>query len=295
MANLAPEAALEWAATVLGSGQLAVVRGLRAGGSPWLVAAPGTTAVLRAGQAGEERWFATAAAALRLAASAGLPVPRVLGTDTGAAVGVPLLLTEYLPGVSQIPRDGEDSRLRRLGEIAARIHATGCEPSDLLPLRDRPIGSVDFARLRREQGASPVLREAERIGATKLCGERTGFAHGDLWLGNILWDGGTISGILDWDMAGVGPAGVDIGSLRCDAALYYGAAGADEILAGWEEQAGRAAGNVAYWDMVAALSTPPDMGYFAEAIAGQGRPDLDPEVLIERRDAFLRRALDRLG
>jgi hypothetical protein len=51
---------------------------------------------------------------------------------------------------------------------------------------------------------------------------------------------------------------------------------------------------VAHWDVVAALSTPPDMGWFPGAIAGQGRPDLTRELLLRRRDAFLRAALDRL-
>jgi hypothetical protein len=45
---------------------------------------------------------------------------------------------------------------------------------------------------------------------------------------------------------------------------------------------------------VAALSTPPDMGWFPGAIAGQGRPDLTRDVLVRRRDAFLRDALGRL-
>jgi hypothetical protein len=39
---------------------------------------------------------------------------------------------------------------------------------------------------------------------------------------------------------------------------------------------GRPAEDVAYWDAVAALSTPPDMGWFAKAIADQGRRDLTP-------------------
>jgi hypothetical protein len=36
------------------------------------------------------------------------------------------------------------------------------------------------------------------------------------------------------------------------------------------------------------------MGWFVGAIAGQGRPDLTRELLVGRRDAFLRAALDRL-
>jgi hypothetical protein len=36
------------------------------------------------------------------------------------------------------------------------------------------------------------------------------------------------------------------------------------------------------------------MDWFAGAIAGQGRTDLTREVLVERRDSFLRDALRRL-
>jgi len=42
------------------------------------------------------------------------------------------------------------------------------------------------------------------------------------------------------------------------------------------------------------LATPPDLGWFPAAIAGQGRPDLDRALLRERRDCFLREALEHL-
>jgi hypothetical protein len=37
------------------------------------------------------------------------------------------------------------------------------------------------------------------------------------------------------------------------------------------------------------------MDWFVGAIAGQGRPDLTREILVERRDDFLRDALRRLS
>lgn len=107
-------------------------------------------------------------------------------------------------------------------------------------------------------------------------------------------EGDALAGLVDWDCAGAGPPGVDLGSLRCDAAVCFGVEAAADVQAGWEEEAGRPAAEVAHWDVVAALSTPPDMGWFPDAIAGQGRPDLGQDVLVRRRDAFLRDALDRL-
>jgi thiamine kinase-like enzyme len=116
-----------------------------------------------------------------------------------------------------------------------------------------------------------------------------------MWLGNTLWDDdGRLTAVLDWDCAGVGPAGLDLGSLRCDAAWSHGLPAADDILRGWEAEAGRPASDVAYWDTVASLASPPDMGWFPESMASQGRPDLTREVLLERRDAFLTAALSQL-
>jgi hypothetical protein len=34
--------------------------------------------------------------------------------------------------------------------------------------------------------------------------------------------------VLDWDCAGVGPAGIDLGSLRCDAAWCHGIEAAEQ-------------------------------------------------------------------
>jgi hypothetical protein len=52
---------------------------------------------------------------------------------------------------------------------------------------------------------------------------------------------------------------------------------------------------VPYWDAVAALASPPDMGWFPTSMAAQGRPDLTRELMLERRDAFLGAALSQLA
>jgi aminoglycoside phosphotransferase (APT) family kinase protein len=48
---------------------------------------------------------------------------------------------------------------------------------------------------------------------------RTALTHGDLWYGNTLWTGNAdLTAVLDWDAAGIGSPGVDLGSVRLDAA-----------------------------------------------------------------------------
>lgn len=74
--------------------------------------------------------------------------------------------------------------------------------------------------------------------------------QGDLWHGNTLWDGAQLTAILNWDASRIGSPGIDLGSLRCDAALCYGLLAAGDVLSKWEGKAGRPALDVAYWDAV---------------------------------------------
>jgi len=194
-----------------------------------------------------------------------------------------------------IPTEPGPQRLRALGAAASRISSIELTPSPALPVRSRPIEAEDFAGMRREQGAPDLLRAAEAaVAAARPDDNRLGLVHGDLWYGNTLWDGGRLTAVLDWDCAGVGPASIDLGSLRCDAAWCHGVQAAEHILRGWEAEAGRPANDIPYWDAVAALASPPDMGWFPISMAAQGRPELTREVMLERRDAFLNAALRQL-
>lgn len=300
---------LDWAVGVLrpdaGEGEPAVeVRGLRDGGAPWHIcvgrSSDGTTAsgVLRVAEASStpDETDDRERLGMQLARRAGIPVPRVLGAHR--AGDFVLLLVEHVEGSSALPPRPDQQRLRALGAVSARIHAqVDIDAAELahLPPVEHPIPLVDFAALRAKAQPEPLLLQAERRLAETAVDDPLGFVHGDLWSGNTLWRGDSLSAVLDWDCCGRGAAGVDLGSLRCDAAMCYSGDTPDEVLAGWEAAAGRRADSVAYWDVVAALSTPPDISWFAPAISGMTqRPDLTAAVLRERRDAFLADALHRL-
>ena len=79
-------------------------------------------------------------------------------------------------------------------------------------------------------------------------------------------------------------------------ALQYGQEAPAQVLEGWQRQAGRPAIAVPYWDAVAALTTDtvlqhaPGPGF---AFGDDGKP-LEAAAVTERRDAFLRTALEQL-
>ena len=108
---------------------------------------------------------------------------------------------------------------------------------------------------------TPLLQEAdERVRSHGAPAAASVFLHGDVWAGNMLWEGDRCVALIDWKTAGVGDPGVDLGSLRMQMALQYGEAAPADVLEGWQRQAGREAIAVPYWDAVAALNTPTVMG-----------------------------------
>lgn len=123
----------------------------------------------------------------------------------------------------------------------------------------------------------------------------TVFVHADLWAGNMVWDGDTNVTLIDWKDAGVGQAGVDLGHLRLKMALQYGADAATHVRDGWQQEMNRKPADLPYWDVVAAVHTP------TELTDRNCEPGFDADgnkirytAVTERRDVFLRDALDRL-
>jgi aminoglycoside phosphotransferase (APT) family kinase protein len=296
--------ALSWAAAQVGIGaRVLKAERLRVGAGPWRLridrGGKAIEAVLRVGDTSSHQQLATEAAALAFAEEHELAAPRLLAVDLdGKAAGRPVLLTTVLAGSSRIPAAASPGRLRTVGAAAAMLHAVAATPRPGLPLRTRPLEDVDFAAARRASGSTGLLDLAEeRVGEVPVPAGATVFVHGDLWQGNTLWRGEALVGMVDWDAAGVGHPGIDLGTLRLDAAILFGLPAAAEVLDGWRRATGQAAEAVAYWDVVAALTSPADGEWLAQclgAVHEHGRVDLDAATLTGRRDAFLRVALDQL-
>ncbi len=269
----------------------------RRGESPWLVrlSSSDDEVVVRVGDESSVALLATEAAAVAVIAAADVPGPRLLGVAMGgpATPGVFALVMTRVPGTSRSTVEPSTARLRALGAAVAMVHAAPVPSTAPLPARQRPVEPVDFDALRRCEPARPLLVEAEDVlRGIPMPRHRPVFVHGDFWHGNTMWDDDRLTGIIDWECAGTGHPGIDLGMQRCDAALTVGLSGADAVLAGYESAIGRAAADVAYWDVAGALATPPTMDWFVQTIVGQGRTDLDPPTLLDRRDAFLAAALD---
>jgi aminoglycoside phosphotransferase (APT) family kinase protein len=243
------------------------------------------------------RMVRTNARALQLAETYGLPAPRLIAADLdGSTSGTVATLETFLPGNSDVPRTASPARLREAGAAIARVHTFEHPIEPDLPHRPRPCAVDDRAAERRRglMPTTPLLQQAdEQVRSHRVQSAESVFLHGDVWAGNMLWDEDRCVALIDWKTAGVGDPGVDLGSLRMQMALSYGQEAPAHVLEGWQEQAGRTATAVPYWDAVAALNTPTVLqGWLA--FADDGSP-LDASAVTERRDTFLRTALDQMS
>jgi aminoglycoside phosphotransferase (APT) family kinase protein len=242
-----PRAALAWAGAALG-GTVVAVRALRGGLSSAVhavtVALPGggtERAVLRRYvrpdvnkeepdiAAREER-------TLRFAQALDLPTPRFLAADhTGARAGTPAVLMSMLPGrVEWAPAD-PDRWLCRLAGLLPRIHA-GTPPPGLI----RPFAPYAQERYDPPGWARRPMtweRAVEIFHGPAPAGPEV-FIHRDFHPGNVLWRRGAVTGVVDWQSAGIGPPAVDVGHCRANL-LPHGRAAVDRFTAVWEDISGR--------------------------------------------------------
>lgn len=315
MSDPTPQA-IAWATAQLHADAITRVVGLHAGESPWrldyLASREARTAILRVADP-DRVWgsaIVRAAAALTVAGDHDLPTARLIAVDAdGSRAGDPALLETY-QGESTVP---DIKAMPSAGAALATIHRIHLDPTADLPViahhtpaDDHPSDRRWARRYRaagiaqRQQVIADLLRArpwmAEERAIARLTNTATSefldhadkrlsdlpvpggkaFLHGDVWFGNMAWQGATCRGLLDWKAAGVGHPGVDLGSLRMRATFAFGAAAAAEATAAWEEAIGRRADAIAYWDAIAALHTPYDEH-------------------TDARDNFLDNALSRLS
>jgi len=228
-----------------------------------------------------------------------LPTPTPIAVDLdGAESGEPSLLMSRLPGRVDFVRD-DDGHLSSLAELLVRLHRFR-PPEDSWP-RDfqswafeskmtvPPWSSDDglyveaFARLREPP---PAYRRT--------------FLHRDFYPANVLWEDGTITGLVDWVETSSGPADLDVAHCSSNLAGLHGVDCALAFAEAYvstgglldlDEDASR------YWQLMDLVAFLPEGSGRESGATGatmtdvwraNGRPDLTPDLARRRREDLLR-------
>ena len=118
---------------------------------------------------------------------------------------------------------------------------------------------------------------AALVRATELpgCGAPAVLTHRGYWSGNTVWDGGVLTGIVDWTGAALGPRGFDVGWCMLDLYLLYGEDIANAFLDAYQAASGSAVTDVLLWGSLAGgpLTRRRGVRGFSLSRPGTGRPD----------------------
>ncbi len=261
--------------------------------------------ILRRDPPGTERpgGMSNEAAALRAAASAGVPEPELfVNSDDPAVLGSAFMIMERVEGETiarRILRDPEYAKARetlafRCGEILARIHSIPTADVPGLPVLDQ-LANCEQG-LRDLDEPHPVLELGLRwlkVHAPPASTGRT-VVHGDFRNGNLIIGEDGVRGVLDWEITHIGDPAEDLGWL-CVKAWRFGAPAPvggfgsyEQLLEGYRAGGGRHIDleSVRWWEALGTLR-------WGLGCIGQARRHLEGSVRSVELAAIGRRACEQ--
>lgn len=214
--------------------------------------------------------------------------PRLVDADPdGRRFGEPAVLTTRLPGRADLTRAAAANtaaHAAQLGRALARIHATPLVR--LGALRDGMAAAITSAgRTGDAAGTGPGAPIVAAHGH-RLDGQEQVLTHYDFWSGNVLWQEGTLTGIVDWSGASRAPRGFDVSWCRLDLVLLHGPSAAEVFLAAYQEDAGGAVPEMALWDLFALTNSHRSVETWLPNYHDLGRGDLTAADLRDRHTAW---------
>jgi aminoglycoside phosphotransferase (APT) family kinase protein len=219
--------------------------------------------------------------------------------DSGAILPEPYLVVEFIDGeVEHSPSDIGSFTAQVAGELA-RIHQiAGTLPSlAFLPERDTWLAGVRRER-KAEADESMDIRQirAALRGAWPLPHpNRPALLHGDPWPGNMLWRGGRLMAMIDWEETHTGDPLEDLAIARFDVLTMLGRQAMEQLTHAYAlAQPHICLADLPYWDLYAAVRPVGYIGLWADGWRDLGRPDISEAVMRAAHQDFVAQALDTL-
>jgi aminoglycoside phosphotransferase (APT) family kinase protein len=154
---------------------------------------------------------------------AGVLVPKPIHVDaSGSLLPDPFLLMAFVEGSTAIPVGQELHYIDAMAAVLAGIHSAPVHGLPTLPIRSDPLSDV-FEYL--PEGTEWVELRAYLGELTDTGYEQTPkLLHGDFWPENLLWRGGAVAAILDWEDAALGDPLADVAGCRVELRYKFGQA-----------------------------------------------------------------------
>lgn len=189
--------------------------------------------------------------------NAQLRVPEPLLLDvSGKTLDGPFMVMTLLPGNTEVAQGGELAAATQMADFLIALHALDAQAMDVdrLPQREDPIaGALEYL-----PDTDDLAELRALIGDWQMTLVHDSVLHGDFWPGNVLWNNGQLSGVIDWEDAAVGSALSDIACTRAELAVAYGEAAVVQFTQRYLEQSELVPTDLPLWGIYvssAALAT----------------------------------------
>jgi aminoglycoside phosphotransferase (APT) family kinase protein len=221
-----------------------------------------------------------------------VPVPAPIAADLESVwFGMPSVVMSRLPGRPDVTPKDVDRWVEGLAQVMADLHET-------------PLDGVEAALTqppwaetwRPPAGEHDPLTAAAASAVTErlpsLASEHV-LTHGDFHPGNVLWQRGRVSGVVDWSGARLDSRWSELAYCRTEVCLLLGPDSADRLAAEYSTIVGDASDDLAVYDVMYVLLSRQYAAKALDAYREQGHA-LNYQLSLEYLDEQLRRALKRL-
>ncbi|MEO9469313.1 phosphotransferase [Parasphingorhabdus sp.] len=161
--------------------------------------------------------------------SLGVKVPKPLGFNSNEGTGQhPYVLLEYIDGTTDMPSSALESCITAAADKLISIHDLPTDSLPELPQRFDPLPELlDF--LPDEAEWDELRSSLSRMNSTAFTGKSV-LLHGDYWPSNIIWEDGTIVGVIDWEDSAIGDPLSDVACACLELRYIHGNSGAQLFL-----------------------------------------------------------------
>ncbi|PAV30495.1 hypothetical protein CIL05_05160 [Virgibacillus profundi] len=224
------------------------------------------------------------AGSLFWATDKGLSAPEVIAyEERGKVCGVPLVLMSKVTGTVELKPQDMSEWIDGLAKELVKIHTVDISDFPWKYFSYNDMGKVEVPGWSSVPGTWKKVIEMVKGAPPKA---RECFIHRDYHPANVLWESGSVSGVVDWVNACMGPAGIDVGHCRWNLAMLYDVETADEFLSAYQGYAGPDYVYDPYWDLISLIDVlfgPPEVYPGWKAF---GVTELTNKLMEERMDKY---------
>jgi aminoglycoside phosphotransferase (APT) family kinase protein len=224
------------------------------------------------------------ALACQLLVDSDVLVPAVVASDLdGTAAGGPAILLTWRKGQSRLD-PLSPAAVDALARAAVAIHRQPVPAGSRLPMRHR--GSDD-PQVPQWTSRPQLWRKAIEIFHSEVPATAYGLLHRDFHLGNLLWDGDIVTGVIDWAETSWGPAELDVAHICADFAMMHAVTASASFCDAYLRAGGRRDPDAfRFWSVRDVLGFLPDPAHILPAVAAT-RPDLNAASVRASLEEFL--------